>query len=290
MTEKRTIRANAKINLFLDILGLLDNGYHSLYTIMQSVGLCDTVTVTLNSSDEIRLSCDSELVLCDNRNTAYKAAKVFFEKTGIKGGADIHIKKRIPISAGLAGGSADAAAVLLALNELMGVNACVSQLCEIGINIGADVPFCLVGGTALSQNMGEVLSRLPDLPECAIVLAKPSRGVSTKEAYEAYDCAWWIKHPKDTLMLDAVSRRDLDGISRYCENVFEQVIDVPKRADIKYIMREAGAIAACMSGSGSTVFGLFGDESDARKCSQVLRTVVPEVFVTKPHKYGVYFE
>ncbi len=290
MTQKRTVKANAKINLFLDILGLLDNGYHSLFTIMQSVDLCDTVTVTLNSSDEVRLSCESEIVPCDNRNIAYKAAKVFFEKTSIRGGAEIHIKKLIPISAGLAGGSADAAAVLLALNELTGVRARASQLCEIGINIGADVPFCLTGGTALSQNMGEVLSRMPDLPECAIVLAKPSRGVSTKEAYEAYDNAWWIKHPKNTLMLDAVSRRDLEAIAFYCENVFEQVIDVPKRADIKYIMRQAGAIAACMSGSGSTVFGLFEDVSDAQKCSKVLRTVVSEVFVAKPDKSGVYFE
>lgn len=290
MVKKRTVRANAKINLFLDILGTIENGYHSLYTIMQSVDLHDTVTVTLDSARKISLSCDDSLIPCDNRNTAHKAARTFFEHTGVKGGADIHIKKRIPVSAGLAGGSADAAAVIFALNELTDVNMPLSELCEIGVKVGADVPFCLVGGTALSQDIGGVLSPLPFIPECFIVLAKPAQSVSTKEAYEAYDAAWWIKRPKDALMLSAVVRQSLDDIALYCENVFEQVIDVPKRADIKYIMREAGAIAACMSGSGPTVFGLFKDEDCAQVCALALKSVVPEVFVTKPHKNGVVFE
>lgn len=290
MKKEKTVRANAKINLFLDILGTLENGYHSLYTIMQSVDLHDTVRVSPDSLRKIKVSCNGGSLPCDKRNTAYKAAALFFEHTGITGGADIYIEKRIPVRAGLAGGSADAAAVLFALNELTGVNMQISELCEIGVKIGADVPFCLVGGTALSQDIGGVLSPLPPMPDCAIVLAKPAQSVSTEEAYGAYDAAWWIKHPKNTLMLNAVVRRDLDGIALYCENVFEQVIDVPKRSDIKYIMREAGAAAACMSGSGSAVFGLYKDIRDAQKCAAALKSVVFEVFVTRPHKNGVYFE
>lgn len=290
MAKAKTVRANAKINLFLDILGTLENGYHSLYTVMQSVDLYDTVRVSTDSSGKIKVSCDCGFLPCDKRNAAYKAAVSFFEYTGITGGADIYIEKRIPVSAGLAGGSADAAAVIFALNELTDANMPISELCGIGVKIGADVPFCLVGGTALSQDIGGVLSPLPHMPYCALVLAKPAQSVSTAEAYGAYDAAWWIKHPKDTLMLSAVVRGDIDAIALYCENVFEQVIDVPKRSDIKYIMREAGASAACMSGSGPTVFGLFKDIKDAQKCAVALKSVVPEVFVTKPHKNGVYFE
>ncbi len=290
MPEKRIVRANAKINLFLDILGTLDNGYHSLYMIMQSVDLYDTVTVIPDAAKGIRLYCETAGIPLDGRNTAFRAAEAFFEATGIEIGAQIRIEKRIPTAAGLAGGSADAAAVLYALNDLSGQPLTAVELSAVGVKIGADVPFCLQGGTALAQDIGEVLSPLPLLSDCTIVLAKPAQGVSTKEAYAAYDAAWWIRHPKNPLMLSAAVKGDLKETARYCENVFEQVVDVPRRADIKYIMREAGAIAACMTGSGSTVFGLFEKKEDAKRCADALKSVVPEIFLTKPQSRGVYFE
>ncbi|NLA73242.1 MAG: 4-(cytidine 5'-diphospho)-2-C-methyl-D-erythritol kinase [Clostridiales bacterium] len=289
MRKEMTVKANAKINLILDITGTLKNGYHSIYTIMQSVDLYDTVTVSLNETGNIKLLCDKPIP-CDERNTAYKAAQIFFNKTGIKNGADIKIEKRIPVSAGLAGGSADAAAVLAVLNKLTGKNLSAAELCGIGAEIGADVPFCLVGGTALCQDIGSVISVLPDLPSCFIVLAKPPQGVSTKQAYREYDAAPWIRRPKNELMLNAVVRQDLPDIASYCANVFEQVIDIPKRVDIKYIMSERGALASCMSGSGSTVFGIFHNKDDAEKCGFLLKLIVPDIFITTPQKSGIVFE
>lgn len=289
MRKEMTVKANAKINLILDITGTLKNGYHSIYTIMQSVDLYDTVTVSLNETGNIKLLCDKP-IQCDERNTAYKAAQIFFNKTGIKNGADIKIEKRIPVSAGLAGGSADAAAVLAVLNKLTGKNLSAAELCGIGAEIGADVPFCLVGGTALCQDIGSVISVLPDLPSCFIVLAKPPQGVSTKQAYREYDAAPWIRRPKNELMLNAVVRQDLSDIASYCANVFEQVIDIPKRVDIKYIMSERGALASCMSGSGSTVFGIFHNKDDAEKCGFLLKLIVPDIFITTPQKSGIVFE
>lgn len=289
MHKKVTVKANAKINLILDITGTLKNGYHSIYTIMQSVDLYDTVTVSLNETGEIKVLCDKPIP-CDERNTAYKAAQVFFNKTGIKSGAQIEIEKRIPVSAGLAGGSADAAAVLAVLNILTKKNLSSQELSLIGAEIGADVPFCLVGGTALCQDIGSVISVLPDLPQCYIVLAKPEEAVSTKQAYSEFDAATWIRRPKNELMLNAVLRRDLKDISAYCANVFEQVIDIPKRVDIKYVMSEAGALASCMSGSGSTVFGIFDNKEAAESCEFLLKLIVPDVFITTPQKNGIVFE
>ncbi|HZK21884.1 MAG TPA: 4-(cytidine 5'-diphospho)-2-C-methyl-D-erythritol kinase [Oscillospiraceae bacterium] len=289
MHKKMTVKANAKINLILDVTGTLKNGYHSIFTIMQSIDLYDTVSASLNETGEINLLC-SKPIPCDERNTAYKAAQLFFSKTGIKYGADIEIEKEIPVSAGLAGGSTNAAAVLALLNVMTGKNLSVAELCSIGAEIGADVPFCLVGGTALCQDIGSVISVLPDLPECFIVLAKPPQGVSTKKAYAEFDRAPWIRRPKNELMLNAAVRQDLKEIALYCANVFEQVIDIPKRVDIKHIMREAGALASCMSGSGSTIFGIFDNKDKAKKCALLLKQVVPDVFITTPQKNGIVFE
>ena len=285
---KLTVCANAKINLSLDILERLASGYHSLYMIMQSVDLCDEVTVEVVQGSGISLSCSETSVPVDDKNTAYKAARVFFEETGVEAALKIHIKKRIPCAAGLAGGSADAAAVLFALNRLLGTQLNSKQLCALGLRVGADVPFCLTGGTALAQDIGGVLSPLPDLHDCYIVLAKPAVCVCTKDAYSTFDGAWWIKHPKNLQMLNAVVRGNIREISLFCENVFEQVIDVPGRADIKYILREQGALAACMSGSGPTVFGIFEHEEAAVKAAKLIKPLVAEVFITHPSLCGVY--
>lgn len=285
---KVTYKAAAKINLMLDILSRLDNGYHSLFMIMQSVGLYDTVSVETNSDGEISLTCSEESLPCDRRNIAYKAAEAFFEATGVKNcGIKIHIDKKIPFAAGMAGGSADGAAVIAALDEIFETKLSLREKCAIGVKVGADVPFCLTGGTCLAQNVGDVLAPLPDLTDCYIVLAKPDRGVSTKEAFAAFDTCEKIRHLDTAGMLYAAANGDMEGICKRAKNVFEQLIEVPERVPVKATMNRYGALAACMSGSGPTVYGIFDDESKATACSQSLVDIVKEVFVTQPVKYGV---
>ncbi len=286
---KITAYAPAKINLFLDIVGRLDNGYHSLFMVMQSVGLEDVVTLEEIDEPGIFLTCSDERLPTNEKNIAYKAAKKFFESIGKEPKIKIHIEKKIPFEAGLAGGSADAAAVIVALNEICKSGLSKRELCEIGLSVGSDVPFCIVGGTQLSQNTGGVLSELKPLKACSIVLAKPQKGVSTAEAYAAADSAY-IYHPDSMRMLDACEKGDFDGICSYAGNVFEQVIEVAERVEIKEKMRNCGSRLYQMSGSGPTVFGLFDDEESALKCSEKLREICPEVYVTKPLERGIKLE
>ncbi len=283
-----TVNAPAKINLFLDIAGKLDNGYHSLFMIMQSVGLCDTVTLERIPSG-IELTCSEPKLPCNEKNIAHKAAKAFFDFTEINCGVKLHIEKRIPFEAGLAGGSADAAAVLVGMNELFDSGLTVGQLCEIGLKIGSDVPFCIVGGTCLSQNTGGVLSSLKPLKNCSIVISKPPKGVSTAKAYAAADNTY-LYHPDFVRMLDVCEKGDFEGICKYAGNVFEQVVEVVERVEIKRIMREHGAALAQMSGSGPSVFALFEDISAAEKCAEKLRTVCHETFVVSPLTHGAKVE
>lgn len=280
--------AAAKINLMLDILARLDNGYHSLFMLMQSVDLYDTVTVETDSSGTIRISSDEEGIPCDKRNIAYKAAEAFFNFTGIKNeGISIHIEKRIPFAAGMAGGSADGAAVIAALNDIYETKLSQQDLCKIGLKVGADVPFCLTGGTCLAQNVGEILSPLPQLEDCYIVLAKPERGVSTKEAFEAFDSATNVRHLDTCGMLYAASQGDLKEICKRTKNVFEQLIEVPERVPIKSTLNRHGALAACMSGSGPTVYGIFDDESKAQSAASALKSIVKNIYITKPVSSGL---
>ncbi len=281
------IKAYAKINLMLDILEVLPNGYHNLWMIMQSVSLFDEVTVEKNDKNKIRLTCSDKKIPTNEKNIAYKAAMNFFEETGIENfGVDIHIEKNIPSEAGLAGGSADGAAVIKALDKLFSTNLRERDLCRIGKKIGADVPFCIVGGTCLAQNIGDVLSPLEDLPECFIVLAKPEMGVSTKDAFQKADTAGYIKRPKKDLMLRACCEKNLDEICRLSANVFEQVIEVPERVDIKKIMRKNNAKMSLMSGSGPTVYGIFEKKDDAEKCLEEMKKITKNVFLSKPVLHG----
>ncbi len=282
---KKEVKAYAKINLFLDILGKLENGYHSLFMVMQSIGLCDIVTVE-DAPKGIRITASDPAIPLDEKNTAYKAAKYFFEDTGIKGGAKIHIEKNIPHEAGLAGGSADAAAVLCALNEIYSAGLSAPELCRTGLKVGSDVPFCVVGGTCLAQNTGGILSPLVPLRNCFVVLAKPQKGVSTKWAYEEADSVY-LYHPDKIRMLDCCEKGDMDGICRYAGNVFEQVVEVPERVEIKRIMREYGCKLCQMSGSGPTVFGLFENEGDARAAIEKISLICPEVYLTGVSDRGI---
>lgn len=287
---KIELRANAKINLFLDILAKLLNGYHSLFMVMQSVSLADTVTVQENGEDIIRLTCSEPALPTDSKNIAYRAAQAFLAEAGLSGrGVDIHIEKNIPFEAGLAGGSADGAGVIVGLDRLFGTDMGTQRLCDIGLKIGSDVPFCIAGGTMLSQHTGGILSHLPPLKSCFVVLAKPATGVSTARAYGDFDSASFIYHPNKVGMLDAAANADFEGICRQAGNVFEQTIEVPERVRIKSIMRRHGSSLAQMSGSGPTVFGLFESESDAEKCRAELEKsgLVKSVHLCKTADKGV---
>ncbi len=276
--------APAKINLFLDILGRLENGFHSLFMVMQSVDLCDEITVDKGEGG-IALTCSDTRLPQDERNIAYKAAAAFFKATGIEPNAVITVTKKIPFEAGLAGGSADAAAVIVGLDELYGTKLSKQTMCEIGLTVGSDVPFCIKGGTCIAQNRGEVLSRVKPLRDCFIVIAKPEKGVSTAQAFAAADSTY-IYHPDNLSMLDACSKGDFDGICKHASNVFEQVIEVVERLNIKEVMRRNGSLLYQMSGSGPTVFGIFDDEEKAESCARELKKIFKDVFITKPVDHG----
>lgn len=284
---RATVKAAAKINLMLDIIEQLENGYHSLWMVMQSVNLYDTITVERTGTGEICLSCTDARLPADETNLAFQAAQTFFEATVVSNdGISIAIDKKIPFAAGLAGGSADAAATLLALDRLYGTNLKQRTLNKIGLTLGADVPFCLQGGTMLAQHIGELLTPVPELPDCWIVLAKPAQGISTAQAYHLCDTAPHLRAPDKRGMLNALLAEDLKGAARLVGNVFEQVIDVPERVAIKALMREYGALGCCMSGSGPTVFGLFDAQQAAKDCAEKLKTIVPDVFACRPVEEG----
>ena len=285
------VNAAAKINLMLDVLGKTENGYHSLYMIMQSVGIYDTITVDKTNSGEITLSCSNNKLPCDDSNIAVKAAKAFFGNANCENtGVHIDIQKRIPFEAGLAGGSADAAAVILALDRIFGTNLTTKQLVKIGLLVGSDVPFCMQGGTMLALDVGGVLAPLPDLPDCFFVLAKPAQGISTAQAYAQFDTLSYCRHLDKEGMLRAVVDGDINSICSCMGNVFEQFVEVLERVEIKRIMRKHNSIGHCMSGSGPTVFGVFTNEEDAQSCASQLKESIKDVFVCKPVESGCKFE
>ena len=282
------VKVAAKINLMLDILKKLDNGYHSLFMIMQSVDLYDIITVEKNNENKIVIKCDTEGVPCNEKNIVYKCAKAFFDACNIKEqGITIEIEKNIPMAAGTAGGSADGAGVLYCLNKIYNANLSQNQLCEIGATVGADIPFSLTGGTAIALNTGNVIAPVKDLPECYIVLCKPDQDVSTPEAYAQFDALTRVRHLDRVSMIEAVANGNYEIICAYCGNVFEQAVEVPKRPHIKGVMRKCGADACCMSGSGPTVFGLFSDKEKAEDCYNKLSKKYDSVYLCKPANKGI---
>ena len=282
------VKVAAKINLMLDILKRLDNGYHSLFMIMQSVDLYDIITVEKNAENEIVIKCDTEGVPCNEKNIVYKCAKAFFNSCNIEdNGITIEIEKNIPMAAGTAGGSADGAGVLYCLNKIYNTNLSTTELCEIGAKVGADIPFSLTGGTAIALNTGNVIAPVKDLPECYIVLCKPDQDVSTPEAYAQFDALSRVRHLDRVAMIEAVASGDYENICTYCGNVFEQAVEVPTRPHIKGVMRKSGADACCMSGSGPTVFGLFSDKEKAEDCYNKLAKKYDNVYLCKPANKGI---
>lgn len=287
LTVRIQITAPAKINLTLDISGRRSDGYHLIRTVMQSVDLCDTVTLRLQAHGGIEIQCSSPAVPDDQRNIAYQAAQAFFAAAGCEGqGVSIKIKKKIPVAAGLAGGSADAAAVLLGLNALLDQPIPHDRLLDIAEQLGADVPFCLTGGTMLAEGIGSLLSPLPDMPDCFIVLAKPEHGVSTRDAYRLFDSLETVRHPDVDDVAEAICEGDLAHVSKLLANVFEETNHSPEIGRIKETMRRYGCVGCCMSGSGPSVFGLFADKGDAEDCVSELKQGYDEVFLCRPLSHG----
>ncbi len=287
---KLTYEAYAKINLILDVTGVKQNGYHTIFSVMQSIGLKDVITIEKTKGEKITISCTDETVPTDSKNIVYKCAVKFFEHFGIKRnkGIHIHIEKNIPHEAGLGGGSADGAAVLVALNEIFKTDASKRTLMFIGGKVGADIPFCVIGGTSLCQDIGTVVAPLPDIDDCNIIIVKPESGSSTVKAYDAIDAMGEsLKHTKNNEMLELLLSENFKGALKYCDNVFEQVIEVPNRADIKHILRNHNAAASCMSGSGSAVYGIFFDEEDAKKAMAELEKKYDKVYLCNRKNRGV---
>ena len=263
------IKAKAKINLFLEITGKRENGYHDISTVMHEIGLYDEVTLTKNNSNEITITSDSPAMPLDQRNIAYKCAKAFFEEVKEENtGLNIDIRKYIPMEAGLAGGSTDGAAVLNGLNELYGNIFPKEKLCSIGKKIGADIPFCIMGGAMLCEGIGEIMTPCATLPECVLLIAKGKEGVSTKEAYSNID-ATPNREIKENKMPSLLGKGELKEICNAMYNCFEYL--VPCVEPIKKVMNKNGALRAMMSGSGSAVFGVFNDKQKAQNALKELK-------------------
>ena len=265
----------SKVNLGLDVLRRRDDGYHEVRMIMQTLKLCDELYFEETQKNEIRIVCNSENLECDENNLIYKAARLIMDEAGIDRGLDIRLKKNIPIAAGMAGGSSDAAATLVALNKMFGIDFDIAKLKEMGVKIGADVPYCIEGGTQLSEGIGEKLTRLKDAPQCFVVVAKPHIGVSTKYVYENLHVETIKTHPNIDAMLKGIDAGDLIEISSHMENILENVTEkkYPVIAMLKSKLKSMGALNSLMSGSGPTVFALFDEKDKADKaCEAVLDT------------------
>lgn len=282
--DKIVINAMAKINLGLDVLRRRENGYHDVKMIMQTVNIYDTLEFVKREDAQILIRADAMELPTDENNLIYKAVNLLFEKYHVTKGVEISLTKRIPIAAGMAGGSTDAAAALAGINQLFELGLEKEELKEIGVKIGADVPYCIEGGTALSEGIGEILTPLPDAPDCFVVVAKPEISVSTKYVYENLHANELKHHPDIDGMAEAIRKGDLEGVCERMENVLETVTEkkYPVISQIKQLLKDAGAKNSLMSGSGPTVFGIFEEEGAARKALQSLEDsgLAKQSFVT----------
>lgn len=275
-------KAYAKINIALDVVGKREDGYHLLKMIMQQIDLYDVIKVE-KQKQNINISCNKKYVPLDSKNLAYRAAEIFLQKYSIPSGVKINIVKNIPVSAGLAGGSTDAAKVLVLLNKLFDVNASLKELMALGLQLGADVPYCITGGTALCENIGEVITELKPFKNHILVVVKPNFGVSTKEVYKNLDISKIYKHPKVDEIINYMEKDDLRSVSLNMKNVLENVT-LRKHTEIikiKEKIMKMNAMGTLMSGSGPTVFAFFEDMLSAQRCYEKLKIEYKEVFITR---------
>lgn len=266
-------KAYAKINLTLDIVGKREDGYHDIKTVMQTVSLCDILEVEQNIVDTISITTDKRYIPTDKRNLIYKACEHFFEATGIKSGVKINLIKHIPVAAGLAGGSSDAAATLRVLNRLFKTGLSDEKLCEIGAAFGADIPFCIKGGTALCEGIGEIITQLKPLPKMNLVISIGGEGMSTLAMYAEIDNKKELKKIDTDSMLHAIHESKTTEIIAKIGNVFEEICSEkrPFVTQIKKQMLENGALGAVMSGSGPSVYGFFPDKESVVHCTNKLK-------------------
>ena len=281
--ENIKYKARAKINLGLDVCRRLENGYHEVKMIMQTVDIYDELEVKMLEKDEILLTVDSNDDLGDiSNNLIYKAAKLMKDEFGIKEGVKIHLCKNIPVAAGMAGGSTDAAATMLAINEMFELGQSKEKLMELGVKLGADVPYCILGGTALAEGIGEKLTSLAPPPKAAVLVVKPPIMVSTKWVYETLKANELERHPDIDGMAQALKEGSLKGITDRMENVMETVTETeyPIIANIKKMMKDKGALNAIMSGSGPSIFGVYEKEAQAKEAAEYIENKLKEEDIT----------
>lgn len=278
------LKARAKINLTLDVVGKRPNGYHDLIMIMQTVALYDGVYIKKIAKEGIRLKSNLDWLPTDDRNLAYRAAKLLMNEYNIRSGVYIELDKRIPVAAGLAGGSADCAAVLVGINKLFGLKLPHKKLMEYGLRLGADVPYCIMRGTVLAEGIGEELTKLTDCPDCYIVLAKPSISVSTAHVFQSLAFEKIGYHPNTKAALKNIQEQNVHGIGKCLCNVLENVV-IPMHPEVGKIKRkflELGAVGALMSGSGPTVYGIFEQKEAANYAAGCIKDYfkIKEVYMT----------
>ena len=276
-----TLNAHAKINLSLDVVGKRPDGYHNIELIFLEIPLWDEVSVTLRNDGIINLTCDDKTLPTDEKNIAYKAAKAFFLEYGESLGCDIALKKNIPHGAGLAGGSADAAGVLKGLNQLLDSPFTKEKLMEIGVTLGADVPFCIMGGCAFAEGIGEILTPLPKPEGLYYLLIKPEESISTAYVYQNLDLNKKPENMDISAVVDAIKNNDHEALYKYSGNLMEDVAagKCPVIYEIKDILMENGAKKSLMSGSGTTVFGIFDDKDIAKKAYENLAKEYKRIYL-----------
>lgn len=285
--DKIKLKALGKINLGLDVLGRRPNGYHDVRMVMQTVYLYDQILLEKTDKEGISLKTNLFYLPVNENNLAYRAAKMLIDEFAIKEGVHISLEKHIPVAAGMAGGSSNAAAVLYGMNRLFQLGLTDQELMERGVKLGADVPYCIMRGTVLAEGIGEELTPLPAMPKCHVLLAKPPVSVSTQKVYEKLDAQEVTKHPDIDGILLGLETGDLKKITSSMGNVLENVTitEYPQIERIKDVMKEEGALNAMMSGSGPTVFGIYDDKMLARRAAARIREeqLAKQVHVTTMH-------
>lgn len=283
--ESIRLKARAKINLGLDVLGKRDNGYHDVRMVMQTIGIYDRIIMTKIPEDEIRIISNLAFLPVNENNLIYKAIKMIKDMYHITSGVEVELNKFIPVAAGMAGGSTDAASALYGMNRLFNLGLSTQKMMELGVNLGADVPYCVMRGTALAEGIGEKLTRLKEVPHMWILIAKPPINVSTKLVYESLDMGGVTTHPDIDGIIEAINAQDVRLIAERMGNVLEGVTVpmYPVIETIKQDMLNNGAINAMMSGSGPTVFGIFPDEATTLKCQAYLKAKgdARQVYITE---------
>ncbi|MBM7835359.1 4-(cytidine 5'-diphospho)-2-C-methyl-D-erythritol kinase [Clostridium sardiniense] len=275
-------KAYAKVNIALDVIGKREDGYHLLRMIMQAIDLYDEILIE-KIDKGIRINCNKPYVPTDERNLAYKAAKLFMDKFNIKSGVNITINKNIPVSAGLAGGSTDCAAVLKLMNKMFKTNLSDQELMDLGVKLGADVPYCIIGGTALCEGIGEKITKLKSFKDKILVLVKPPFGVSTKVVYQEFDLSKVVFHPNVEGLIKNIEEGNLKYVASNMKNLLENVTLAKYKEiiSIKQSMIECGSIGSMMSGSGPTVFAFFDDMVKAQKCYDIMKKKYKDVCITR---------